>query len=194
MLFSRSIKTLDGASLPDKKSGDPKDPDVDADADVRGFVTKTWLVNYESQFFRDNPEYDKSGRGPYDPEQKKLYYRKYHPVITELINRSVIYLAVYPEDPTMFMGFVVGDKHNPTIHYLYIRKENRRDGIAKELVNRYQIEFKGCELPKTGALWTFTHTPSKKPFRRYLDEYTKKYDWHKIEDPNKFLSDRTKIG
>ena len=167
MLFSRSIQAFDGRSLPDQGS------------DVRGYVMNAFLKNYEKQFFVDNPKYNKSGLGIKDPAQKKVFYQKYHPILTELINRSTVYMATYPEDPDTFMGFLVGDNHRPTIHYVYVRSDNRRDGIARELVNQYQLEFKGCDLPDSGALWTFTHLPFNKHVILYLDNFCKENPWYK---------------
>lgn len=61
------------------------------------------------------------------------YFKNYHDYISILMNRptSVINLAVLTDDPDVVLGWCL--RENKTLHYVWVDKIQREQGIAKEL-------------------------------------------------------------
>lgn len=62
------------------------------------------------------------------------FYREYHPVVSDRLERSRTLLAVFADDPDCYVGYVCGDPG--VLHFAWIKKAFRRDGIATELIKQ----------------------------------------------------------
>lgn len=92
--------------------------------DYHGLIFSKWLrsLRYGNDLFR-----------LIEPEG---YYRTYNKVIANLLERpeTMVRLAVLTDDPDVVLGFSVS--RNETLDYVYVNKDYRRLGVAKQLVPR----------------------------------------------------------
>lgn len=76
------------------------------------------------------------------PIPMDLYWPVYREVIKRLIDKPTVdVLGAYnPDDGDQFYGFLVRQRRSPPIvHYLYVKKPFRRNGIAKILMTAADI-------------------------------------------------------
>lgn len=63
--------------------------------------------------------------------------------IKKVIQKSEIIIAALKEDPYIIIGFLVFDREFPlTIHFCYVKKAFRNNGIAKEMIDHAKIDLK----------------------------------------------------
>lgn len=85
--------------------------------------------------------------------------------VKRLVRTSNVRVACDRDDPDTLLGFAVIDAQNPALlHYVYVRKELRREGIGRALVRPDEVrehsfatdDFDRCFRP-TERCWT--HSP-----------------------------------
>lgn len=87
------------------------------------FVVESWLLS-----FRDKARARTCG---------DLYMREYKAKIRELLKRADLLVACDVDDPWFIVGFAVtsvGHDETHRVHYVFVRKECRREGIARSLL------------------------------------------------------------
>ena len=104
------------------------------------FVINSWLKSYRWSD-KDNPD----------------YYRNLVPRIKQLIKTNRVMVATLAEEPDCFVGWICGAKGQ--LHYAYVKSVFRRDGVAKELIDKV------C-----GKYGTYTFKSRNNAFLRHLDE------------------------
>lgn len=89
----------------------------------------------------------------------KSYFKAYQAYITKLLPKTIVRLAVLWDDADVVLGFsVISDT---LLHYVYVGKDFRNNGIGKTLVPIQITEF--THLTKAGlALW-----PQKAPDAKF---------------------------
>lgn len=65
----------------------------------------------------------------------RVYYSEHHATVAALLRRPTVHLTVacLPDDPDALMGWAVTEPD--TIHYVLVRAEARRQGIARQLLS-----------------------------------------------------------
>lgn len=86
------------------------------------FIYDSWLKSYYDDCIEDGFV------------RKKLFYKRHQPVVTKLIEKSIIRLAVESEDPDVIIGYIVYEEEPKTVHYCYVKGSFRRFGICKRLL------------------------------------------------------------
>lgn len=129
------------------------------------FVAGSWLRNYQSS--------------PWSrPVATDEYYRCHAPLVSQLIDRSTIWLAQWAggDADGLLLGFVVGerDEHGPVVHYAYVKGDYRKKGIGAALMLRLLESLKhrehetlrythrrapGCDIA-TAKGWTYSPYPA----------------------------------
>ncbi len=91
-------------------------------ADDAAFIFDSWLKSY-----RDS-EFAMRVRGP-------LYRAQQHDLIEKLLRRGHGVVAADAEEPWHIVGYVAGEAFGALtcIHYLYVKQNFRRKGIARKL-------------------------------------------------------------
>ena len=102
------------------------------------------------------------GKRPFDKmsnEDFKLYVDN---IIRKIVVESDIDVA-YPEgDPSVVIGFLCCDRELRNLHYLYIKKDFRRGGVASWLMRqRFGDDLGKCGLTLTHALPYWKHYKDK---------------------------------
>lgn len=102
----------------------------------------------------------RSGNDYFKLIDSKSYYEVYHKYIGHVLAKpmTVVRFAVLSEDEDVVLGFSVSQEH--ILHYVYTHKDNRRQGIAKELI---PFEVKTItHLTKTGLILWNSKIPEAK--------------------------------
>jgi hypothetical protein len=75
------------------------------------------------------------------------YYKNHPKIIEDLINRSLITMAVDPEDDNHIYGYVVHENTGSKfiIHYIYVKYTYRNFGIAKKMLTAINPNFGSSE-------------------------------------------------
>lgn len=90
------------------------------------FIYHSWLKSYRSSWAK--------GLNPSRYMDKDRYYNGQKLMISQCLERSVVLVAVNPEDAFQIFGYVVGEP-GLVVHYLYVKEPFRRMGIATLLVD-----------------------------------------------------------
>lgn len=90
-----------------------------AEAGDRNYVLSSWLRSHRSdsgQARRQGPD----------------YWERHHRVVEALLGRAATMVACWSDDPDVIIGWACTEDR--TVHYVYVRKEFRRMGIARMLL------------------------------------------------------------
>jgi GNAT superfamily N-acetyltransferase len=136
-----------------------------------GFVAGSWLRNYLSSPWAR-------------PIEQDDYYRDHAQLVSQLIDRSTIWLAEWAggEGDGVLLGFAVGerDERGPVVHYAYVKGDYRKQGIGGALVSRLLESLKhrvnepvrythrrspGCDIATTKG-WKYTPYPALRGLER----------------------------
>jgi GNAT superfamily N-acetyltransferase len=93
----------------------PKDQDFE-------FVVDSWLKSYK----KNNPSMSSMDWKLYAPMQRD--------VIVTMLSRSEIYISCSDQDEDQILGYMIFERANAAIHYVYVKSPVRRFGIAKRLI------------------------------------------------------------
>jgi GNAT superfamily N-acetyltransferase len=94
---------------------------IDGLHDARSLVYATWLRSYQAA----------SPQTKHVP--REIYFREHHKVLDGIFARSpTIKLATMPDDSNVVFGWAVTE--NDTVHYVYVKPDFRRYGIARALL------------------------------------------------------------
>lgn len=64
-----------------------------------------------------------------------VYNRGHNKLCNALLDRCACLIAAFPEDHSYILGWAVTS--SSAVHYVWVRKEMRRQGIAKDLLKPY---------------------------------------------------------
>jgi GNAT superfamily N-acetyltransferase len=108
-----------------------------------GFVYKSWMGSYKNH----------AGVIPYG-----MYRDIMQVFLDRIIKRDgcIVVLITHPNDPDFLFGFAVGERDTPTLHYIYVKEDYRRTGVATDT-----LEFLGLE--------NFEYTHSTSLGRKFLN-------------------------
>lgn len=101
---------------------------VDGIGDARSLIFATWLKSYQanSAFVRHIP--------------RDVFFRHHHDVIERLLERgATVKLATLPDDPSTVFGWSVTSPG--AVHYVYVKPDFRRYGIATALLAHVKRPF-----------------------------------------------------
>lgn len=101
------------------------------------FILSTWLRCYRFQSPTVN-------RVP-----NHVFYPKHQLFIEKLLKKSTALMAVMKEDPVVILGYLISEPG--TLHFCYIKKECRGEGIARLL-----LKNQGFDLSKETEFSHFT--------------------------------------
>jgi len=134
----RASTAPDGFTIRDPRPGD------------QGFITSTWLAN-----MREAPAHEEMSRG--------AFYSEWGALVDRVLDRSETRcaLAVDATDLDKIRGWIVWTPvpRAPVLHYVYVRRRHRREGIATAL------RVMGAEI---GRPFVFTcHGPDERVVREW---------------------------
>lgn len=112
----------------------------DAESTDRAFVASRWVSSY-------SPE--RAGRG--QVWTRRDYREKWNRLVTILLERSRVSVAVSPRNPDAILGFCVTE--GDTLHYCYVIPQFFRGGLARELISYNLGEYPFRIL--TSHVWPF---------------------------------------
>jgi len=120
--------------------------DLDNKSEV-GFVYKSWLGSYKNH----------AGVVPY-----AIYRELYQGLLDRIIRRPgcMVVMITHPTDDNFLFGFAVVERDSPTLHYLYVKYEYRKRGVATDT-----LKFLGI-----GPSDEFIYTHSTKLGRDFLNK------------------------
>ena len=105
---------------------------ADGIGDAKSLIYATWLRSYEHS----------SPMAKHIP--RAVFFKHHHAVLDGILSRNpTVRLAVMPDDPSVVFGWAVSE--GSKLHYLYVKPDFRKYGIAKALL---------ADLPRP---FTFTH-------------------------------------
>lgn len=113
------------------------------------FVAHSWLRSYQSAPAVRNVPVDD-------------YYKFHARLVSKLIDRGQVYIAVHAEHPELFLGHVCGerDERGCVVHYTYVKSAYRRTGIATAL---WRALFDSLCI-RGASLGQVRYTHAKAPF------------------------------
>ncbi len=91
--------------------------------EYRNFIFAKWLRSL------------RSGNDYFKLIDTDKYFKTYQNYIEQLLMRSFVKLAHLTEDRDVVLGFSVIERSS--LHYVYVQKLNRRQGIAREITPDY---------------------------------------------------------
>lgn len=74
------------------------------------------------------------GSRPFDGVDPNWFSAAQHALIEKLLRVSVVLVACHPDHPDQVFGYLVGDPEERYLHWLYVRHDFRRCGIASQLL------------------------------------------------------------
>lgn len=101
--------------------------------DARSLIFATWLKSYQnsSLFAKGIP--------------RETFFAQHHKVIERILERAEVRLAVLPDDPSVVFGWSVTEPG--CVHYVYVKPDFRRYGIARALLAHV-----------AGEPWRYSHS------------------------------------
>lgn len=107
------------------------------------FIFTTWLKAYKfSSYFAKKIK-------------NSIYFEWHHFIIENILKKqtAIKLVAHLKDDPDILLGYLIGEKTGPqtTVHFIFVKREFRNLGIAKELFKQ-----SGAELPCQFSHWTFS--------------------------------------
>jgi GNAT superfamily N-acetyltransferase len=122
------LSTGDIRELVKVRAGQPGD---------RSYVIRSWISSYN--------------HSPIARALANSYYASYAPVIERQLARSQVRVACLPEEMGAILGFAVVEPERNTVHYVCVRSQWRKKGIASLLLDR--------ELGRTDIRYTHSCPP-----------------------------------
>jgi hypothetical protein len=115
------------------------------------FVFNSWLRSYRKGV-------------PTAPSN--IYYFGQHKVISDILKRSLVMLAIDPEDHEHIYGWVCYEPRElmTGLHYVYVKHAFRRLGIASTLIDyvKKQCMDSGSDVCYTSRTWAGTQLARKR--------------------------------
>lgn len=110
-----------------------------ADAD-RNYIIKTWLTSHRQlhwwrPFADASAPPDKFNRPQWLGIDPQCWWAGHGALVEALLPHSAILIAAFEEDPDTIMGYAVTS--TGAVHYVYVRNEFRRHGIARALLRPF---------------------------------------------------------
>jgi GNAT superfamily N-acetyltransferase len=117
--------------------------------DERNFVIANWLRSYATSDWAlmmtpkvDNAQpcqgcgryrvmTERDDHGRINPQTGPAYWRGHAALVADLMARCNV--SVLENEDGLLDGFICRDKHDPVLHYLYVRKSARGTGAARML-------------------------------------------------------------
>jgi hypothetical protein len=119
------------------------------------YITNAWLNAY-----RSSPEMNMPGRVDKD------YYHYTHKKLNQIIPRASkagsCYMCHVADAPMQFRGFMVAEAFEnfpPVIHWLQVKKLDKRQGVATALIEQFFFDFK---LNPDCIIYTFSSQDMKR--------------------------------
>ena len=95
---------------------------------ARSLVYATWLRSYEAW----------SLAAKHIP--RDVFFAEHHKVIDRVLGRGAsVRVAALPDEPDVILGWAVTE--GPVVHYVYVKPDFRRYGLAKALLAHVQRPF-----------------------------------------------------
>lgn len=128
----------------------------------------------DSSFLLDSWIREERDKFPNNLVDKAIFYEHYKEIVKVLISKSMVLLAVNPEDTDQIYGYLVFEKNFeiPIIHFLYVKLVFRENGIATQLIKSI---FPNFQTEKT----IITHVPRARkdiPTKQSLIKFNLRYD------------------
>lgn len=101
----------------------------------RNYILSAWLRSYA-----EGPEFCRLFRG--------TFFALYQPIVEDLLARSTVAVAYFPDLPDTVAGFLVVEGDS-VLHYIHTRRRFRREGIGRWMTK---------DMARVHA--TYTHQPS----------------------------------
>lgn len=113
-----------------------------------GYVLKSWRKASHDHM---RAEMYLANRGPEPPEP--LYERLFREWQDRIMMRAHVSIACDPDEPSVILGYAVHelpDNSPPVIHYVQVKRDLQRKGVASALLEHAQIRR------ESAAIYTFT--------------------------------------
>ena len=68
---------------------------------------------------------------------RDVFIKNYKPVVALLLTKSVVKVACLRDDPNAIVGYSILSTNFDTIHWVYVKKRWRKNGIAKALLPQF---------------------------------------------------------
>lgn len=147
-------------------------------ADQTGFITASWLSSFQREHWTRRALSFLSGEDPLTRRLSAELYDGYRWTHSQVMNTLLdkpsceVSIAVLTEDPTLFCGFLVGERlDNVTVlHYCFIKPLYRGQGIASDLVTRFRNEAPLVISHRTREAnqWIKNHNPRYVPWPAWV--------------------------
>lgn len=95
---------------------------------------------------------------------KDLFMSEYKRVVETLVARGNIKVACLPDDPDTIIGYSILSQDFQTVHWAYVKKNWRKNGVAKSLLPQHPTAV--SHLTEVGKqLLPKLHNPIFNPFK-----------------------------
>lgn len=116
-----------------------------------------------------------------------IYFAGHHKLIQKIVQRSMTYVAYSAEDPMQTYGYIVGEfiQNVFVLHFAYVKHSFRKFGIAKLLLEQFNIE------PGTMRCYTHQTRTAEKLAPRYemiYHPYVMIVDYYSAEEQAKMTN------
>ena len=68
---------------------------------------------------------------------KNIFMDNYKKIVEALITQGVVKIACLPDDKDEILGYSILGKDGTTVHFVYVKKVQRKNGVAKSLIPKY---------------------------------------------------------
>jgi ribosomal protein S18 acetylase RimI-like enzyme len=91
------------------------------------FIFNSWLKSFRETGYLCNPV------------SNTIYFENHHKLIQKILQRATVYVACDEKYPDQIFGYIVAEKIEGVfvLHYVYIKHNFRKSGIAKSLLNSF---------------------------------------------------------
>lgn len=98
-------------------------------------ITSSWLKSFRGEESKGRQHYNKGGYGS-EGIPNRFFYYYHHKILEALIPESVVLVACLETDPDTILGWCCAQVVDTAlvIHYLYVKYNFRKFGIARRLV------------------------------------------------------------
>lgn len=109
----------------------------------RSYILRTWISSYT--------------HSPLARALGNSYFKSYAPVVERQLARSVVRVACMADEPGAIVGFAVVEPELSTVHYVAVRSNWRKRGVASLLLSK--------EIQRQDVVYTHSCPPFVKvPF------------------------------
>lgn len=79
---------------------------------------------------------------PYSTQSNFIAYARLNPLVNALLADAEVLVARDPRRPSVAHGFIVYNVQPEalSVHFLYVKKDSRRDGVARTLLNAVLVD------------------------------------------------------